>query len=85
MKTCMKKVLTYLSMAYILNHENVFLQLFLIILEITTKISQCLNDVLQAGLEELLPHERDLGVLSHPAKNFLPFKLKVSILDAVGW
>ena len=72
-------------MAYIQYHENTILQLFIIILEITTKLTQFLNDVLQAGLEELLPHERDLGVLAHPAKNFLPFKLKVSILDTVGW
>ena len=44
-----------------------------------------LNDMLEAGLEELLPHEGNLRIVSrHPAEYFLSFIFKIFILDAVG-
>ena len=42
--------------------------------------------MLEAGLEELLPHEGNLSIVSsHTAEHFLPLIFKVFILDAVGW
>jgi len=45
-----------------------------------------LNNMLEARLEELLPHESDLCVaLLHPTEHLFPFKFKVLILDRTGW
>jgi hypothetical protein len=43
-----------------------------------------LNNVLQAGLEELLPHEGNLSVVSsYTTENLLSFIFKIFILYAV--